>query len=102
MNRRNSFFSKQEDSPDFIFSTQEDAHRLGKEKINMDRREMGNRGVFGSQCYWHDFRKEKHLFSKGIFGGTSDLVWGPFSASGKADLVVMERKKNSVRYINVL
>ena len=30
------------------------------------------------------------------------MVWGAFSASGKADLVVMEGKKNSARYINVL
>ena len=30
------------------------------------------------------------------------MVWGAFSASGKADLVVMEGKQNSTRYINVL
>ena len=30
------------------------------------------------------------------------MVWGAFSASGKADLVVMEGKQNSSRYINML
>ena len=30
------------------------------------------------------------------------MVCGTFSASGKADLVVMEGKQNSARYINVL
>ena len=29
------------------------------------------------------------------------MFWGSFSASGKADLVVMEGKQNSARYINV-
>ena len=30
------------------------------------------------------------------------MVWGAFSVSGKAELVVMERKQNSAQYINVL
>ena len=30
------------------------------------------------------------------------MVWGAFSVSGKADLVVMQEKKNSARYINGL
>ena len=30
------------------------------------------------------------------------MVWGASSAPGKADLVVMEGKQNSARYINVL
>ena len=30
------------------------------------------------------------------------MVWGAFFASVKADLVVMEGKQNSARYINVL
>ena len=30
------------------------------------------------------------------------MVWGAFSASGKADLFVVEGKQNSARYINVL
>ena len=30
------------------------------------------------------------------------MVWKAFSVSGKADLVVMEGKQNSARYINVL
>ena len=30
------------------------------------------------------------------------MNWGAYSASGKADLVVMEEKDNSARYINVL
>ena len=30
------------------------------------------------------------------------MVWGAFSVSGKADLIVMEGKQNSDRYINAL
>ena len=30
------------------------------------------------------------------------MVWGAFSASGKADLVVMKGKQNSARYISVV
>ena len=30
------------------------------------------------------------------------MVWGAFSASSKADLVLMEEKQNSAVYINVL
>ena len=55
------------------------------EKSNMDKEEMGNRVVFdekkfnldgldGSQCYWHDLRKEKQLFSKRLFEGGSFMV----------------------------
>ena len=29
------------------------------------------------------------------------MVWGTFYASGKTDLVLMERKQSPVRYINV-
>ena len=47
------------------------------------------------KSYWHDLRKEKQLFLKGPFGGGSVMVWGVFSVSGKADLVVMEGKLNS-------
>ena len=66
-----------------------------EKKIHLD-------GPDGSQCYWQDLRKEKQLFSKRLFGRGSVMVWGAISASGKADLVVMERKQNSARYISVL
>ena len=65
------------------------------DKFNLD-------GPDDSYCYWHDLRKEKQMFLKRPFGGGSVMVWGAFSASGKADLVVMEGKQNSARYINVL
>ena len=52
-----------------------------------------------SQYYWHELRKKKQLFSKRSFGEISVMVWGTFSASGKADLVVMEAKQNSALYI---
>ena len=59
-----------------------------EKKFNLD-------GPDGSQCYWHDLRMEKQLFSKRLFGEGSVMVWGAFAASGKADLVVMEGKQNS-------
>ena len=66
-----------------------------EKKFNLD-------GADGSQFYWHDLRKEKQLFSKRLFGGGSDIVWGAFTAPGKVDLVGMEGKRNSTCYINVL
>ena len=64
-----------------------------------DEKRFNLDGPDSSQCYLHDLRKEKQLFSKGLFGGGYVMVWGAFSASGKADLVVMEGKQNSTRYI---
>ena len=64
-------------------------------KFNLD-------GLDGCQCYWHNLKKEKQLFLKRPFGGGSVMVWRTISASGKADLVVMEEKQNSPRYINRL
>ena len=66
-----------------------------------DEKKFKSDGPNSSECYWHDLRKEKRLFSKILFGG-SIMAWGGFSAFGKADLVVMERKQNSDPYINGL
>jgi len=66
-----------------------------EKKFNLD-------GPDGTQCYWHDLRKEEQLFSKRPFGGGSLMIWGAFSAAGKAELVVMEGRQNSQRYIDVL
>ena len=62
-----------------------------EKKFNLD-------GPDSSHCYWHDLRKVKQLFSKRLFGGGSVMVWGAFSASEKADLVVMEGKQNCLIY----
>ena len=59
-----------------------------KKKSNLD-------GSDGSQCYWHDLRNEKQLFSKIPFEGWSITVGGTFSTSGKADLLAMDGKQNS-------
>ena len=65
-----------------------------EKNINLD-------GPDSTQCYWHDLRQEKQLFSKRLFSGRYVMVWGAFSVSGKVDLIVMEGKQNSARYINV-
>ena len=57
-----------------------------EKKFNLD-------GPDSFQCYWHNLWKEKQLFSKRLFGEGSIMVWGTFSAFGKADLVVMEGNK---------
>ena len=59
-----------------------------EKKFNLD-------GPNSFQCYWHDLRKEKQLFSKRLLRGESVVVWGAFSVSWKGDLVVMEGKQNS-------
>jgi hypothetical protein len=59
-------------------------------------------GPDGIQCYWHDLRKEKQVFSKWPFGGGSVMIWGAFSANGKAELVIMEGCKNAQKYVEVL
>ena len=52
-------------------------------KFNLD-------GHDGIQCYYHDLRTEEKVFSKRQFGGESDMIWGAFSANGKAELVVVK------------
>ena len=47
------------------------------------------------------FKKGEAAVSKKSFWGESIRVWRAFYAFRKADLVVMEGKQNSVRYINV-
>ena len=66
-----------------------------------DEKKFNLYGPNSSQCYWHDLRK-KQLFSKRPSGGGSVKVLGAFSATGKADLVVIEGKQKSALYINVL
>ena len=66
-----------------------------EKKFNLD-------GLNGSQYYWNDLRKEKQLFSKRQFGRGSVVVRVAFTASGKANSVMMAGKQNSARYINVL
>ena len=68
--------------------------------VFFDEKRFNLDGPDGSQCYWHDLRK-KQLFSKRPFRGGSVMVWRAFTASWNADLVVMEGKQNSARYINV-
>ena len=59
-------------------------------------------GPDGSQCYWHDLRIEEQLISNRPFGGGFVMIWGAFSASSKAKLVLMESRQNFARYISVL
>ena len=66
-----------------------------KKKFNLDGRD-------GIQCYWHDLRKKEHVFSKRPFGEGSVMILGAFSANGKAELVVMERRQNTQKYVKVL
>ncbi|KAF2351386.1 hypothetical protein FHG87_017859 [Trinorchestia longiramus] len=66
-----------------------------EKKFNLD-------GPDSFQYYWYDLRKEEHIFSRRPFGGGSQMIWGAFSAEGKASLVQMEGKQNSVKYTEVL
>ena len=69
--------------------------RFSDEKFNLD-------GPDGILCYWHDLRKEEQVFSKRPFGIGSAMIWGTVSANGKAELVVMEGRKKSQKYVEVL
>ena len=112
MNRLKSRISKQEDGP--CYNWQEDARRLGREKSNMVKGEMGKGGVFwretfnldgsdGSRCYWHGLgKKEAAVFKNTIWKrisyglGSFFCVWkGWFRSDGR-------ERKNSDRYVNVL
>ena len=66
-----------------------------QEKFNLD-------GPDGIQCYWHDLRKEEQVFSKSPFGGGFAMIWGTFSANGKAESVVMKGRQNAQKYVEVL
>ena len=67
-----------------------------------DEKKFNSYGPDGSHCSWHDFRKEEQPFSKRPFGEGSLMIWGAFSAAGKAEIVVMQGRQNSQRYIEVL
>uniref|UniRef100_A0A914DN91 Uncharacterized protein n=1 Tax=Acrobeloides nanus TaxID=290746 RepID=A0A914DN91_9BILA len=47
-----------------------------EKKFNLD-------GPDGSRYYWHDPRKEKHVFSRRNFGGGNMMVWAAFSSIRK-------------------
>ena len=67
-----------------------------------DKKRFNLGGPDGSQGYLYDLRKEKQLFSKILFGRRSVMIWRAFTASGNADLIVMQGKQKSARYINAL
>jgi transposase len=66
-----------------------------EKKFNLD-------GPDGLQYYWHDLRNEKELFSKRQSGGGCVMVWGAFYANGKTELVILDGKQDSEKYILTL
>ena len=66
-----------------------------EKKSNLD-------GPDGLRYYWHDLRNEQQFLSKCAFGGVSLMVWGAFLNDKVLDLVVVEHKLDSKKYIVVL
>ena len=70
--------------------------------IFYDEKKLKVDGPDGILCYWYDLRKEKQVFPKRPFGGGSVMFWRAFSANGNAELVVMEGRQNTQKYLEVL
>ena len=59
-------------------------------------------GPDGSQCYWHDLRRETRWLRKRQMGGGSVMTWGAFGFDGKSDLCIVPGRMNSIQYCNML
>ena len=66
-----------------------------EKKLNLD-------GPDGYKYYWHDVRgPQKHFFIRN-FGGASVMVWTAISSRGSSELVFLEGKQNSLKYVETL
>ena len=66
-----------------------------EKKFNLD-------GPDGCSCYWHDLSKKTPIRFSRNFQGGSVMVWGGFSALGKAPLAFISTKMNSNDYTSML
>lgn len=66
-----------------------------EKKFNLD-------GPDGFQYYYHDLRKEKQYFSKRQSGGGSVMIWAMIGWKGKSELVFLEGKQDSTKYVALL
>lgn len=87
----------------YSFADQAIRDRLDWSKIIWsDEKKFNLDGPDGLRYYWHDLRDEKQLLSKRAFGGGSLMVWGAFVNDTMLDLVVVDHKLDSKKYIEVL
>ena len=68
---------------------------VDKRKINFDG---SNRFAY----YWHDICQDDKIFSTSQIGGGNVLVWGAFSALGKAYILFCKNTLNSVENYDIL
>ena len=64
-------------------------------KFNLD-------GPDGLAYYCHDLRREKKFFSVRGRGGGSLMIWTAIGFNGKAKIVVVQGRINSIGYQNIL
>ena len=76
--------------------------RVWQRTIWSDEKKFNLDGPDGCAKYWADTRLPRRYFSRRQNGGDSIMVWGAFSALGKAELVFVETTMNAQKYCDVL
>ncbi|GBM02510.1 hypothetical protein AVEN_76542-1 [Araneus ventricosus] len=67
-----------------------------------DERKWNLDGPDGNIKYWHDLLKEPSSFFSRQSGGGSVMVCAAFGFNGKVDLVFLDGRQNSTKYIEIL
>jgi hypothetical protein len=70
--------------------------------IFSDEKKWNLDGPDGWKYYWHDFSKEKEIFSRRQFSGGSMMTCGCFAYNGVGSIAFVSGKMNSEAYQNVL
>ena len=66
-----------------------------------DEKKWNLDGPDGCQYYWHDLRKEESFFKSRQFGGGSVMTWAAFSATERTEIIFLEGRQDSEKYINM-
>lgn len=87
----------------FAFAEKSIRDRIDWSKIVWsDEKKFNLDGPDGIRYYWHDLRNEPKYLSRRAYGGGSLMIWGAFVGDKLLDLVVVEGKMNSAKYIAML
>ena len=70
--------------------------------IFSDEKKLDLDGPDGYKYYWHDVREPQKIFFIRNIGGGSVMVWAAISSHGSSELVFLEGKQNSLKYVETL
>lgn len=73
-----------------------------KRVIFTDEKRFNLDGPDGFAYYYHDLRKEKLVKKRRQMGGGGVMIWGGIGYFGRTDIICIEGKMNSKRYVNLI